>query len=107
MTVLSFPCQPRGGNVQEFFKHKTLRFPPSFSQTGCIRVVNKSELLTKCLELLSVVPEETPSVDAVVVYGAALVYTFRPGTNKTFDEYAPIVFPSPLHLEAAGARKPY
>ena len=38
------------------------------------------------------VPEETPSVEAVVVYGAALVYMLRPGTNKTFDEYAPIVF---------------
>ena len=85
-------CQTRRGNVQEFFKHKNQRFPPSLSQNGSIRVVNKFVPLTKCLEPLSVVPEKTLSVEAVVVYGADLVYMLRPGTNKTFDEYAPIVF---------------
>ena len=35
---------------------------------------------------------QTPSVEKMVVYGGALVYMLRPGTNKTFDEYAPIVF---------------
>ena len=37
-------------------------------------------------------PEETPTIAAVVVYGAALVYMLRPRTRKTFDGYAPIVF---------------
>ena len=76
----------------KFLKQKIQRFSPSLSQTGSIRAVNKSELLTKCIEPLSVVQEETPSVEAVVVYDAALVYMLRPGTNKTFDEYAPILF---------------
>ena len=38
------------------------------------------------------VSEEAPSVEAVIIDGAALVNMLRPGTSKTCDEYASIVF---------------
>ena len=38
------------------------------------------------------VSEEAPSVEAVIIDGAALVNMLRPGTSKPFGEYASIVF---------------
>ena len=48
------------------------------------------------------VPEEIPSVEAVVVYHAALVYMLRSRTSKLFDGYAPIVF-SPTSMGSLGS----
>ena len=81
-------CQTRRGNVKEFYKHKNQRFPPSLNQNGNICLGTKSELLTQCLEPLSVVTDESPSVEAVIIDVAALVNMLMPGTSRTFDEYA-------------------
>ena len=89
MTALSFLGSTYRGNVQDFFKHENQRFPPSLSQNGNIRLGTKSELLTKCLEPLSVVTDESPSVEVVII---DLVNMLKPGTNRTFDEYAATVF---------------
>ena len=64
---LYISCQTRGGNVQNFFKHENQCFPPSLSQNGNIRLETKSGLLTKCLEPLSVVTDESPSVEVVII----------------------------------------
>ena len=89
---LYIPCQTRGRNVQVFFKHENQRFPPSLSPNGNIRLGIKSELLTKCLEPLSVVTDESPAVAVVIIDGAALVNMLKPGTSRTFDEYTATVF---------------
>ena len=59
---------------------------------GNIRLGTKSELLTKCLEPLFVVTDESPSAEAVIIVGAALVNTLAPATSRTFDEYAATYF---------------
>ena len=79
---LYISCQIRGGNVEDFFKHKNQRFSPSLSQNGSVRLGSKSDLLSKCLALLSVVSEETPSVDVTIMDGAAFVNMLRPGASK-------------------------
>ena len=96
MTAPSFQdftsCQTRGGNVDEFFRHENQRSPPSLSQNGNLYQGSKLELLTKCLEPLSVVTDECPSVEVVIIDGAALVNMLKPGTSRTFNEYAATVF---------------
>ena len=57
-----------------------------------MRLGIKSELLTKCLEPLSVVTDESPSVEVAIIDGAALVNMLKPSTSRTFDEYAATVF---------------
>ena len=89
---LYISCQTRGGNVDEFFRHENQRSPPSLSQNGNLYQGSKSELLTKCLEPLSVVTDECPSVEVVIIDGAALVNMLKPGTSRTFNEYAATVF---------------
>ena len=89
---LYISCQTRGGNFEDFFKHENQRSPPSLSQNGEIYQGSKSELLTKCLEPLSIVTDECPSVEAVIINGAALVNMFKPDTSRTFNEYAATVF---------------
>ena len=89
---LYLSCQARGGNVQDFFKHENQRFPLSLSQNGNIRLGTKSELLTKCLEPLPVVTDESPSAEVVIIDGAALVNMLKSATSRTFDEYAATVF---------------
>ena len=89
---LYISCQTRGGNVQDFFKHENQRSSLSLSQNGNIRLRTKSELLTRCLEPLPVATDESPSVEVVIIDGAALVIMLKSATSRTFDEYSATVF---------------
>ena len=46
----------------------------------------------KCLEPLSIVTDECPLVEAVIIDGAALVNMLKSDTSRTFNEYAATVF---------------
>ena len=44
--------QIRGGNMEEFFSHETLQYPPALARSGEMRSGNKSDLV-KCIQPLS------------------------------------------------------
>ena len=52
---LYISTQIRGGNMDEFFSHKTLKNPPALSKNGKMRSGNKAELI-QCIET----PERQP-----------------------------------------------
>ena len=43
--------QIRGGNMEEFFSHETLQYPPALARSGEMRSGNKSDLV-KCIKPL-------------------------------------------------------
>ena len=86
---LYIACQAREGNLEEFFKHENSSSPPALSCNGKMRTGQKSELIA-CVEVNTTL--ERPSVDVVVLDGAAIVNMLSPGKCKTFKEYAETVF---------------
>ena len=84
-------CQVRDGDLEAFFCHENQAFPPALSQFWELRTGTKSELLP-CLEKISSVQVERPSVEALLLDGAAIVNMLSPGPSKTFMEYSQGVF---------------
>ena len=64
--------QARGGNMDEFFSHETLSYPPALSKNTEMRSGDKSQLV-KCLDQLSNNPVQVPKVLAGVLEGSVLV----------------------------------
>ena len=87
--LLYIACQAREENLEEFFKHENSSSPPAPSCHGKMPTGQKSELIT-CLEVSTAF--ERPSIDAVVLDGAAIVNMLPSGKCKTFKEYAETVF---------------
>lgn len=91
---LYIACQSRNGNLDEFFCHENQPCPPSLSQNGKLRLVNKADLL-HCLEnCLELDDYQAPSshFDVIILDGAAVVNFLKPHAAKTFDDYALKVF---------------
>ena len=99
---LYISCQTREGDLDEFFAHENQACPPSLSNMGKLRLGTKSDIVG-CLEKLvpsttredslpDVQPCHVPTVDAVVIDGAAIVNMLNPGTASTFSDYASQVF---------------
>ena len=84
-------CQTRDGNLEEFFRHENQQYPPALSDGGRLYLGSKSDLLV-CLEGHAEPQSEAPTVTAVVLGGAVIVQMLKPGTAKTFEEYAQQVF---------------
>ena len=80
-------CQTRDGNLEEFFRHENQQCPPALSDGGRLYLGSKSDLLV-CLECHAEPQSEAPTVTAVVLDGAVIVQMLKPGTAKTFEEYA-------------------
>ena len=80
-------CQTRDGNLEEFFRHENQQCPPALSDGGRLYLGSKSDLLV-CLEGHAEPLSEAPTVTAVVLDGAVIVQMLKPGTAKTFEEYA-------------------
>ena len=90
---LYIASQTRDGNLDEFFAHENQAYPPALSQMGKLRTGTKSDLVG-CLENL-VPSQENPShptVQVIILDGAAVVNMLRPGAAKTFSDYAQQVF---------------
>ena len=77
--------------MEAFFCHGNQAFPPALSQYGELRTGTKSEL-RPCLEKISSVQVERPSVEALLLDGAAIVNMLNPGPSKTFIESSQGVF---------------
>jgi hypothetical protein len=101
---LFISCQTREGDLDEFFAHENQACPPSISNMGKLRLGTKSDIVS-CLEEL--IPKSTddvmpdiqsspslgvPAVDAVILDGAVIVNMLKPGTARTFAEYATQIF---------------
>jgi hypothetical protein len=59
----------------------------SISHQGNLNFGNKADLV-RCLEESIENAPQVPTLDAVIVDGAAMVNMLRPGVAKTFGEYA-------------------
>ena len=79
--------QIRDGDLLQFFKHENQVWPPALSQMGRLRTGVKSDLVG-CLEAL--IPSQqnvpNPSVQILILDGAAIVNMIQPGVAKTFME---------------------
>ena len=84
-------CQVRDGDLEGFFGHENQSFPPSLSQYGKLRSGTKSDLLS-CLEKNGPAQAQRPSLEALLLDGAAIVKMIKPGASKTFQEYSETVF---------------
>ena len=65
-------CQVRDGDLEGFFGHENQSFPPSLSQYGKLRSGTKSDLLS-CLEKNGPVQTQSPSLEALLLDGVAIV----------------------------------
>lgn len=77
--------------MEEFFRHENQACPPALSESGKLHLGTKSDLL-RCLENHSETRSDAPTVTAKVLDGAVVVQMLKPGTAKTFEEYANQVF---------------
>jgi hypothetical protein len=83
--------QYRDGDLDTFFKHENQPYPPALSVAGDRRHGVKSDLLD-CLPKQKTVMTQHPSVDCVILDGAATVQMSKPGLNTTFSDYAHKLF---------------
>lgn len=86
---LHISCQPRDGNIAEFFKHEDQAPPPSLFTEGQIRSGKKADLL---VILKKSTVHQQPNVDAKILDGAVIVNMLPPGKSETFEEYAKGMF---------------
>ena len=81
---LHIACQARERNLEELFKHENSSSLLALSCNEKMRTGQKSDLIT-CIEVNTAF--ERPSVDAVVIDGAAIVNMLPPGKCTTFKDY--------------------
>ena len=82
-------CQTRDGDLDGFFTHENQGCPPSLSDQGNLRLPKKKSELTECLEALTVPQSQMRgNLNVVIIDGAAMVNMVKPGTERTFFEYA-------------------
>ena len=85
-------CQTRKGDLNNFFSHENLPFPPSLSAYGQLRPGKKSDLI-ECLEKkVGSSHDMTPETEVRIMDGAALAHFLRPEGCKTFGDYAAKIF---------------
>ena len=87
LCIASLICN---GDLDEFFQHENHACPPALSQM----VVMRTGDLLHCLEDLTPTRENatSPTVQVSILDGASIINMLRPGTAKTFQDYATDVF---------------
>ena len=92
---LYIACQVCDGNLDEFFSYENQSCPPSLSDRGKLRLGTKSDIV-HCLEdtIVSVKEDDTSLVvaDVVILNGPAIINMLKPGSSKTFKDYAQDAF---------------
>ena len=83
-------CQIRDGDLDQFFAHENQSTPPSLSVGG--KLPNGKVDLLSCLQLERLQTTSAPAVDAKFLDGAFVVQMLNPGTAKTFQNYADVIF---------------
>ncbi len=99
---LYIASQSRPGELDNFFMHENLPWPPALAEQNKMRRTTKSDLM-ECLESLNT-SQSTPvdAPDALIIDGAALIHCLDPKYAKkkpsTFKEYSLQIFLP--HIEA-------
>ena len=83
-------CQVREGDLEDFFRHENLAYPPSISENGLLYPSSSKSDLLDCLPMEKVFT--SPHVDAMILDGAAMVHIIEPGAPETFRAYAENMF---------------
>ena len=89
--------QIRGGDMNEFFSHDTLKHPPSLSKYGQMRSGNKSDLIGCIEEVPNVLSRtEALAVEAAVYWKDLFSSTYmeKAKKNQSFQTYASDEFKS-------------
>ncbi|CAC5369681.1 unnamed protein product [Mytilus coruscus] len=89
-------CQVPNSDLDEYFRHENQFYPPALSQFGEIRLGSKSDLLVP-LEKLTVLHEEAPNADLLVIDGAAIFNMLKPRGSKIFEDYFSDIFMPYIH----------
>lgn len=71
-------CQSRQGDLEDFFMHEHLAYPPALSHGGKLRQCTKSDLLTS-LNACAQSSVDRPEVEVLIIDGAAMVHMLSPG----------------------------
>ena len=81
--------QIRGGDMDDFFKHETLKCPPALSKNGEIRSGDKADLLKGLKETSAFKESQSsmPVVNAACLDGSVIVNMTKPKKNQTFEMY--------------------
>ena len=86
--------QIRGGDAREFFKHETLKYPPSLTKDGEMRSGDKADLL---LSLRALSPDSScTNADATCIEGSVVVNMTTPAKNQTCQDYCKDNFASQI-----------
>lgn len=77
--------QVLGGDLQDFFCHETLPYPPALSKSSQIRSENKSNL-AKCIKPTDTITTTT-KVTGAVLEGSVIVNMTKPKKNQNLNSY--------------------
>ena len=92
-STLYISCQTRSGDVDKFFAHENQGCPPSLSDQGNLRHPKKKSELAECFQALTTPQSQIPTdVNVIIINGAAVVNMVKPGTERTFSDYAAACF---------------
>ena len=78
--------QVRGGDMDEFFRHETLKYPPSLTKDGEMRSGDKADLLPSLRDLKGSNVLDLNG-DAACLEGSVVVNMTPPTKNQTFKDY--------------------
>ena len=80
--------QIRGGDVKEFFKQETRKYPPSLTKDGEMRSGDKADSLPSLRALKSPDSSCTNADAAACIEGSVVVNMTTPAKNQTFQDIA-------------------
>ena len=83
---LYIASQTRDSDMDDFFAHENHRWPPSLASNGIMHSSHKSDLMD-CLESMSPTVDSEPTVEIIIIDGAALLHNFD---QKKFQTNAPV-----------------
>lgn len=75
-----------------FFRHENQSYPPSLSKFENLRSGTKADLLNCFKNTYPVPSDDVPTLDAILLDGAAIINMLPPGAATTFIEYSETVF---------------
>ncbi|KAJ8877072.1 hypothetical protein PR048_021524 [Dryococelus australis] len=88
-------------DAAEFYWHKNQHFPPSLANMGCMHTCRKSNLIPTRTSFEDTTAEAGPTVQAVLLDGAAVVNMLNPRSSRTFQDYITYVYQPYLKMTAA------
>lgn len=76
---LYISCQSHDGDLDDFFRHENVSYPPSLSDGGKLEPAESKSDILECLLPRSKTPKDVPTVDAMIFDGPAIVHMLQPG----------------------------